>query len=301
MKNFSRHGFQHYLAKAALIISLGLMDVFVPSPLGAQEETDWREGEFYRTRLITSHKVWGPGEAPLYLGWEIELNEGWKTYWRSPGDAGKPTQLDFKGSFNVGQTRVFHPTPERFELFGIQTFGYEKHLILPVLITPKNPEEPVDIKVAANFMVCKDICILLDETYDLTINWKSSGAEEGGFLVPITDSVRAVPTTKKSFLDRLTLGDVKVNGVPGKQSLWVTLQGYNHLAGADIIVEAGNEFHFGAPKKSLVGDGKEMSFVIPIGHRGEDNDKSDLRGETIILTLLDGWGNAIERTIIISK
>jgi len=269
----------------------------------AQEETDWVTGEFARTRLVVSHKAYGPGGGPLYVGWEIELKKGWKTYWRSPGDAGKPTLFDFLGSNNVGKTTVFHPAPERFEIFGIQTFGYENHLILPVLITPKIAGESIDLKVSANFMVCKDICILLDESYALTVDWNATGAEVGNYLVPITDSVRAVPTSKKNFLDRLTLGDVKVVGVNGKQNLVVDIKGYNHLAGADIIVEAGAGFHFGAPKKSLKGNGKQINFVIPIGYMGkeDDMDSANLIGQTIILTLLDGWGNAIERTITVSE
>jgi suppressor for copper-sensitivity B len=286
------------------IASAVIMTVFI-ADIKAQEETEWVVGEFARTRLVTSHKAFGEGDSPLYVGWEIELKKGWKTYWRSPGDAGKPTLFDFQGSINVSEISVFHPAPERFELFGIQTFGYEKHLILPILIKPKNTGEPLDIKVAANFMVCKDICVLLDESYSLTIDWSDDGAMEGKYLVPITDSVRAVPTSKKNFLDRLTLGAVKVYGVPGNQMLSINVKGYNHLAGADVIVEAGKAFHFGTPKKALKGKGKEISFVVPVGFMGGDGYKPksmvDLKGERIILTLMDGWGNAIERTITVSK
>ena len=31
-----------------------------------------------------------------YFGIKINLNNGWKTYWKNPGDAGLPIQIKFK-------------------------------------------------------------------------------------------------------------------------------------------------------------------------------------------------------------
>ena len=35
------------------------------------------------------------------LGLQFRLKEGWKIYWRTPGDAGFPPQLDFSDSSNL--------------------------------------------------------------------------------------------------------------------------------------------------------------------------------------------------------
>ncbi len=41
-------------------------------------------------------------EGRLAAGIEILLKPGWKTYWRSPGDAGIAPLIDFSASTNVG-------------------------------------------------------------------------------------------------------------------------------------------------------------------------------------------------------
>ena len=50
--------------------------------------------------------------AKAYLaGVEITLAEGWKTYWRTPGDAGVPPLFDWTGSTNVAAIKVRYPAP----------------------------------------------------------------------------------------------------------------------------------------------------------------------------------------------
>src|SRR4030095_16932798 len=46
--------------------------------------------------------VQGTGDlATIPLALHIVLQPGWKTYWRSPGDAGYPLMVDVTGSTNV--------------------------------------------------------------------------------------------------------------------------------------------------------------------------------------------------------
>jgi DsbC/DsbD-like thiol-disulfide interchange protein len=68
---------------------------------------------------------------------ELQLAPGWKTYWRSPGDAGIPPSFDWSGSENVKSVRLHWPAPEVFEANGMQTIGYHERLVLPVEITPR--------------------------------------------------------------------------------------------------------------------------------------------------------------------
>ncbi len=67
---------------------------------------------------------------------EITLEEGWKTYWRSPGDAGIPPRFDWENSHNLDGVALHWPRPAVFESFGTQTIGYSEKLILPVELTP---------------------------------------------------------------------------------------------------------------------------------------------------------------------
>ncbi len=95
-----------------------------------------------------------------YLGaLRLTLKEGWKTYWRAPGDAGIPPQFDWSGSGNVGDVLITWPAPEIFDQNGLKSIGYEDQLVLPVEIIPKNPAKPVRLRGEMDLGVCKDVCI----------------------------------------------------------------------------------------------------------------------------------------------
>src|SRR5215470_13156492 len=51
----------------------------------------------------------------LRAGIEIELDEGWHTYWRSPGESGIAPAIDFSGSRNLGPVDIAFPPPERLD------------------------------------------------------------------------------------------------------------------------------------------------------------------------------------------
>ncbi|MCJ8333070.1 MAG: hypothetical protein MJH10_02300 [Epibacterium sp.] len=89
----------------------------------------------------------------------VRLAEGWKTYWRSPGDAGIPPRVSWKGSRNVGQVMFTWPTPDVFDTAGLRTLGYHDEMILPVEITPERPGAPLRLRGEMQLGVCKEVCI----------------------------------------------------------------------------------------------------------------------------------------------
>jgi len=89
----------------------------------------------------------------------IVLAEGWKTYWRAPGDAGIPPRFDWSGSSNVTDVSLSWPTPKVFDLSGFRSFGYEDELVLPIEITTKRPGKPVWLQGIIEFGVCQDVCV----------------------------------------------------------------------------------------------------------------------------------------------
>jgi DsbC/DsbD-like thiol-disulfide interchange protein len=90
---------------------------------------------------------------------DLVLADGWKTYWRSPGDSGIPPSFDWSGSQNVRSVRIHWPAPTVFDVNGLQTIGYHDHLILPVEVTPENPALPVTLSLRMDLGVCDKICL----------------------------------------------------------------------------------------------------------------------------------------------
>lgn len=109
------------------------------------------------------------GSVKLLKGWQAEdgsyqvalsfsLNEGWKTYWRTPGPAGLPPVFGWEGSDNIGEVAYDWPTPEVIDQSGMITLGYHGGFVLPIRITPE-AGGPVRIAMTLNFGVCSDICV----------------------------------------------------------------------------------------------------------------------------------------------
>lgn len=116
-------------------------------------------------------------EADLLEGWRapdgrhiaavrFQLKDGWKTYWRSPGDGGIPPRFSWKGSRNLRAMDVAWPTPEVFRQDGMVSLGYENELIVPVIIEPRRAGKDIVLKGELEIGVCKDICV--PETLSVT-------------------------------------------------------------------------------------------------------------------------------------
>lgn len=90
---------------------------------------------------------------------EIRLAPGWHTYWRIPGDAGIPPQFDWSGSGNLASVAYEWPRPEVIESYGLTSIGYRDDLVLPVVLSPQRPGEPIAAELALFYGVCLDICL----------------------------------------------------------------------------------------------------------------------------------------------
>ena len=93
------------------------------------------------------------------VGVEIAMSPGFKTYWRSPGDAGVPPVFDWSGSENVGGLDVRWPTPERFEDGAGSGIGYVGEVVVPVSVQPVDPARPVTVVLKLDYAVCDKICV----------------------------------------------------------------------------------------------------------------------------------------------
>ena len=72
----------------------------------------WVAGQEAKARLLAGIPQSGSGPLAFI---EIALTPGWKTYWRTPGDAGGlPPAFDWSKSTNLAAAKVAFPAPQRF-------------------------------------------------------------------------------------------------------------------------------------------------------------------------------------------
>ena len=135
--------------------------------------SDWKISNAGEDRILqmrlTSSTDGVAGLKKIPISFEVITNSGWKIYWRNPGDSGLPTEIKFDNSSNVKKVDIFWPAPFRFSTFGIDTFGYEGHVILPIDITPKLKDENISLNAQVSLLACKEICIPLTENLYLEI------------------------------------------------------------------------------------------------------------------------------------
>jgi thiol:disulfide interchange protein DsbD len=132
-----------------------------------------------KARLISEVDGVGPGQV-FWVALELNIRDGWHTYWRNPGDSGEPTKLAWQlpPGFTAGD--IVWTTPHRFEIAPLVNYGYAKHAVHLVQITaPKDLKAgaPVTLAAKASWLVCSDVCIPEGADLQLTM---PAGAQAGG-------------------------------------------------------------------------------------------------------------------------
>ncbi len=134
-------------------------------------------------------------EENYYFGVKIELQEGWKTYWKNPGDAGAPITIKFKDPSIKNKLKVLFPFPEKFTDHGVSTIGYEGQVIFPIRIK-KNEMDKINDVINLDYLVCKEICIPISETKKLNLNLQNV-VKSDVFLA----SYKTVPKRKSNYFN----------------------------------------------------------------------------------------------------
>ena len=120
----------------------------------AAQSTD--TGDNLRAALLPG---WQTAAGTHMAGLALTLAPGWKTYWRSPGEAGLPPLFNWSGSVNVKSVRIHWPSPTVFEVNGMQSIGYHDAVLLPLEVTPRDASLPVQLHASIDLGICRDICL----------------------------------------------------------------------------------------------------------------------------------------------
>ncbi len=129
-----------------------LLAILLPLPLAAQDLPPGVTG----ARFLPG---WIAPDGTRMTALQLTMEPDWKTYWRSPGDAGIPPVFNWSGSENIGEVEFHWPSPEVFESAGMRTLGFHDELVLPIEISPADPARPVHLQATVDLGVCQDICV----------------------------------------------------------------------------------------------------------------------------------------------
>lgn len=269
-----------------LPILIALFLVFKgPASGEPRSASPWLDVEHSKIRLISAYDVSYRGRARLIAGVEIILDDGWKTYWRSPGDGLAPS-LEWKNSENLQDAELLWPAPKRHESpGGLTSFGYEKRLVLPLLITPGDTSKPIHLKLQVVYGVCADICIPVETGLSLVIPPSGDSAHKE----TLTAALERVPKRQQrgvycphSFIT------AKRRDANDKPAFLIKTAFEEQATGLDLFAEAPDGLELPAPVKQPRSARGRLYYVIAFDKLSAIN---ELKGQPLTLTMTSDQGS----------
>lgn len=204
-------------------------------------------------------------ENRLYGLLTVELQSGWKTYWRSPGEGGVAPEIHWH---NGEKAQWYWPVPSRFEISGLTTQGYHKQVVIPMIITGQQSDA---LDGTLTLSTCSNVCLLTD--YPLHLDF--SQPVDDHFQQAFEQAMRSIPadsgisddlsahlagsnlvvtgTTAGEWRDAQIYFDPLDGGIiPGDPTL--------KSSGAELVITAPVTDEWGEKTTSLAG--KTLSFVL---------------------------------------
>jgi DsbC/DsbD-like thiol-disulfide interchange protein len=171
----------------------------------AQDASPWQRDGHSAVRLLAGSR----SGSVLMGGIAFALQQGWKTYWRTPGDSGVPPRFDFSKSDNIEAVTVLWPAPMQFDDgAGGHSLGYKGQVVLPLRIVVKNADKPVTLRAAISYAVCEKLCIPVEANAELA--FASVASTEDSALYAALDTVPKPANVGDP--NPLTIRDVKREG-----------------------------------------------------------------------------------------
>lgn len=240
---------------------------------------DTAKGEYAAAQFISGDEN-GDKKGASDLALDISLKDGWYTYWRMAGDNGLPPKFDWSQSTNIKSVALSWPAPSRFTVMDMHSFGYRNRVVLPLVVTPENPDQPVELDVKMDLVVCHEICV------------PESLRIDGGAVVADKEGIEAGKASLPALENSEDLGITAA--VLGKDALVITAyaEGGFHKD-ADIVIETPTPL-LTVPPQILIDEEDSSRAVLKVmAPPGLDLTK-ELFGKDATIVLLHG-GKALER------
>lgn len=204
------------------------------------------------------------GETRLLI--DVKLENGWKTYWRSPGEGGIAPSIAWKE--NSPAVNWFWPTPARFDVAGITTQGYHQRVTFPLRVQGK---APATLAGVLTLSTCSNVCLLTDYPFSVT-----PSSRDAGFAHDYAQAMGRIPLAQ-GLTDTL-----QADARPGE--LIVTAQRSAGWTDPALFLDSVGEVDFGKPHIRV--DGDTMRATVPV-HDSWGEGAPGLRGQPLTLVLAD--------------
>ncbi|UZE46928.1 protein-disulfide reductase DsbD family protein [Rhodopseudomonas sp. P2A-2r] len=199
------------------------------------------------TDIADPHSIW--------LGVRVLLGPGWKTYWKSPGDAGLPPEFDWTASSNIKAPEVNWPLPHRTSILGLDTIGYSGEVVFPVKIVRRDPAADTAIVLKLAIYACSNVCVR--EEYALKATFGPDLAPRAG-QQQIVAWLAKVPLPQSPAI---TVHSITRLGTD-PEKLQITASAIAPFASPDVLIDSDPPIVAARPELVLDGDGVATFTVV---------------------------------------
>ena len=122
-----------------------------------------------------------PGKT-VWLGLQLTHQPDWHTYWRNPGDSGLPITVQWTLPEGISAGEIAWPLPKKIPIGNLANYGFDGTVLLPVPLTISQDFKPgltnneIEVKLKANWLVCRKECIPEEGEFALKVPVKGSMA-----------------------------------------------------------------------------------------------------------------------------
>lgn len=172
---------------------------------------------------------------------EVKLGDGWKTYWRSPGEGGVAPKIDWQGSINLADAEWHWPYPQQFELLGVNTFGYTNDVVIPLTLRIEDWRRRVELNANLTLSSCDTVCVLTDYPFSLAFHPEQLDVDDA-FAFQYAQATSQVPRKTSQIVESVARWDqekrlLEVSAI--HSSVWVRPEFI-----VDSFHELGKEYSF---------------------------------------------------------
>ena len=179
--------------------------------------SEWAVGETSKLRLISPYSQ--NSSKNITIGLEYQMQPGWKTYWKSPGDGGFAQNISWENSSNISDVKILWPTPIKFEILGLTSLGYQDNVTFPLKIEIENEFQDINLDLHVNYLICKEICIPGDARIFLDIPAGEKKINDNYF-----DVEQALSKLPEKDFSRTYLKNINANVLEGENLSTIRLQ-----------------------------------------------------------------------------
>ena len=179
--------------------------------------SEWAVGETSKLRLISPYSQ--NSSKNITIGLEYQMQPGWKTYWKSPGDGGFAQNISWENSSNISDVKILWPTPIKFEILGLTSLGYQDNVTFPLEIEIENEFQDINLDLHVNYLICKEICIPGDARIFLDIPAGEKKINDNYF-----DVEQALSKLPEKDFSRTYLKNINANVLEGENLSTIRLQ-----------------------------------------------------------------------------